>query len=178
MAVKRVRNNISYSPFGSPYAGYQQLPVISERNPSSSDIAELGTVWVNKTTGAAYILTFVAAGAATWTSIAATAGSFTTVTSAGTITATNGNLVLGTAGNKLSIATGANASLGTAVLVAGTVTVSTTAVTANSKIFLTCGVVGGTQGILSVGTIVAGTSFVINSSNAADTSSINWIIFN
>jgi hypothetical protein len=89
-----------------------------------------------------------------------------------------GNIALTTAGNKIKIATGTNASVGTSTLVAGTVTVSTTAVTASSKIFLTCGVVGGTQGILSVGTITGGTSFVINSSNAADTSQINWFIIN
>lgn len=92
----------------------------------------------------------------------------------------NGNLTLGTAGNKLNITTGTNASIGTATLVGGTVTVSTTAVTASSKIFLT----DATTGVLTnigtptVGTIVAGTSFVINSSNILDTSNINWFIIN
>lgn len=88
-----------------------------------------------------------------------------------------GSLTL-TTGNKLSIGTGTNASIGTAVLVAGTVTVSTTAVTANSIIMLTCQLVGGTVGVLSKGTVVAGTSFVINSSIATDTSTIGWIIIN
>lgn len=99
----------------------------------------------------------------------------------GNITATNGNLVLGTAGNKLSIATGANASIGTsAAMTAGTITIATTAVTANSIIFLTVNTPGGTQGTLSAPTasIVAGTSFVIDSSNAADTSTVNWLIIN
>lgn len=89
-----------------------------------------------------------------------------------------GNLALLVAGNKLKIATGSNASLGTATLVAGTVTVSTTAVTSSSKIFLTHGVAGGTVGVISVGTITNGTSFVINSSSASDTSDINWLIIN
>lgn len=65
---------------------------------------------------------------------------------------------------------------GRAVLVAGTVTISTAEVIASDNIQLTCVLVGGTQGILSVGTIVAGTSFVINSSNAADTSTVYWKI--
>lgn len=90
-----------------------------------------------------------------------------------------GNVALLTAGNKLKIATGSNASVGTsAAMTAGSITISTTAVTASSQIFLTHASVGGTQGILSVGAVTAGTSFVINSSNAADTGTVNWLIIN
>ncbi len=108
----------------------------------------------------------------------------------GAITATNGNLVLGTAGNKLSIATGANASVGTATLVGGTITVNTTAVTASSIIHLTRQSIGATGaaalGVLTVGTVVAGTSFVINAVQAADATAlqasdvsvIGWTIIN
>ena len=103
----------------------------------------------------------------------------TTITAGTNITATNGNLSLNTAGNKINIATGTNGSVGTSsAMTAGTITISTTAVTASSLIFLTHKTLGGTQGILSVGTIVAGTSFVINSSNAADTGTVNWWIVN
>lgn len=68
----------------------------------------------------------------------------------------------------------------TATLVGGTVTVSSTAVTASSKIFVTVNTPGGTQGFLSVPTasIVAGASFVINSSSASETSTVNWMIVN
>jgi hypothetical protein len=98
----------------------------------------------------------------------------------GAITATNGNLVLGTAGNKLSIATGANASVGTATLVAGTKTVSTTAVTASSKIFVTVGTLGTVAApqAMYVDAIVAGTSFDITSADGTDTSDVNWWIIN
>ena len=89
-----------------------------------------------------------------------------------------GNVQMTTAGNKLKIATGPNASMGTATLVGGTVTVSTTAVSSSSTIFLTCDTPGGTQGFLSRGTIVNATSFVINSSSGTDTSTVNWIIIN
>jgi len=94
----------------------------------------------------------------------------------GSITATACDLILETAGRGLKIKEGSNARMGQSTLVGGTVTVSNTSVTANSRIFLTCAVTGGTQGILSVGTITASTSFVINSSNGADTSTVNWII--
>lgn len=68
--------------------------------------------------------------------------------------------------------------IGTATLVAGTVTVATTAVAAASKIFVSCNTPGGVLGFLSapVASIVAATSFVINSSNPADTSTVNWVI--
>ena len=124
-----------------------------------------------------------------------TAGTTLTATS-GAITATNGNLVLGTAGNKIlstsvatTIAAGAN-SFGTVTLVGGSAIVSTTAVNAASIIILSRMTVGATGaaalGILSVGTIVAGTSFVINAwqvanataLQASDVSSIGWMIIN
>jgi len=89
-----------------------------------------------------------------------------------------GNISLTSAGNKIKIATGSNASLGTATLVAGTVTVNTTAVATGSTIMLTCNTPGGTQGFLSYGTIVNATSFVITSSSATDTSVVNWWVLN
>ncbi|MGN6530149.1 MAG: hypothetical protein ACTHK0_00165, partial [Ginsengibacter sp.] len=69
---------------------------------------------------------------------------------------------------------------GTATLSAGTVTVSSTAVTTSSKILVSVNTPGGTQGFLSVPTasIVAGSSFVINSSSATETSTVNWVIVN
>lgn len=93
-----------------------------------------------------------------------------------------GDIQVKTAGKGYKIAEGANATMGQATLVAGTVTVNTTAVTANSRIILTRAVGGGTRGYLEVGTITAATSFVINSTDGAgaavaDTSTINWIIF-
>ena len=67
-------------------------------------------------------------------------------------------------------------SFGRATLVAGTVTVNTTAVTANSNILLTSQVDGGTPGFLRVSARVANTSFTITSSDGADTSTIAWWI--
>jgi len=81
---------------------------------------------------------------------------------------------------KLSIATGSNKSMGVSgAMTAGSITISTTAVTASSKIFLThAGSNVTNAGVLYVGTITAGTSFVINSSNASDTDTVNWWIIN
>lgn len=70
--------------------------------------------------------------------------------------------------------------VGTATLVGGTVTVSTTVVAAGTRIFVSANTPGGVSGILSapIASIVAGTSFVINSSSAADTSTVNWSLSN
>lgn len=89
----------------------------------------------------------------------------------------SGNLNLATAGNKIKIATGTNASVGTATLASGTVTVSTTAVTASSIITLTL------QGCSNCGTPyisakTAGTSFVISSTNVLDGSIVAYQIIN
>lgn len=89
----------------------------------------------------------------------------------------NGNMALETAGNKVHIKEGTNAAMGTATLVGGTVTVSTTAVTANSRIFLT--VNGGT--LTNVGSVyisarIAATSFTITSTNILDTSDVAWLL--
>ena len=80
------------------------------------------------------------------------------------------------AGNGLKVAEGSNAKQGTAVLTAGQVVVSNTSVTANSRIFLTSQVDGGTPGFLRVSTRTAGTSFTIKSSSATDTSTVAYEI--
>ena len=91
----------------------------------------------------------------------------------------DGNVTLPTAGSKIIMATGVNAAIGqSAALAASTVNVPTTAVSAASLIQLTHGVAAGTLGQLSVGTITPGVGFDINTDNPADTSLVNWIIFN
>jgi predicted enzyme related to lactoylglutathione lyase len=87
-----------------------------------------------------------------------------------------GNVSLSTVGKGLYIKEGTNATMGSAVLVGGTVTVSTTKVTAGSRIFLSVDAIGGTLGIVAVSARSAGTSFTVTSSNALDTSTISWLI--
>lgn len=87
-----------------------------------------------------------------------------------------GNLIVNVAGKGLQIKEGSNAKMGTATLAAGAVTVSTTAVTASSRIFLTSQSDGGTVGFQRVSARTAGTSFTITSSSGTDTSTIAWFI--
>lgn len=88
----------------------------------------------------------------------------------------SGNLLVQRVGSGLRIKEGTNAKMGVATLVAGTVTVSNTSVTANSRIFLTTQSVGGTAGFLVVSARTAGTSFTILSSSNTDTSVVAWMI--
>lgn len=137
---------------------------------------------------------------ATAGNISTTAGSITSATTLtatlGNIQATNGNLVLNTEGNKIvstsvgtTTAAGAN-SFGSVTLAGGTATVATTSVTANSLIVIWRQSIGATGaaalGHLTVGTIVAATSFVINAVQAADATAlqasdvsvVGWMIIN
>lgn len=95
----------------------------------------------------------------------------------GNVSIATGNLSIGTVGKGLSIKGGSNARIGTgAVLVAGTVTVSTTAVATGDMIFYSCTATGGTQGTPRTSAISNGVSFTITSSNALDTSTYSWMI--
>ena len=88
-----------------------------------------------------------------------------------------GELFVEVAGKGLTVKGGANARIGTAILVGGTVTVANTNITAQSRILVTSQVDGGVVGFLRVNNIVAGVSFDIVSSNALDTSTVAyWIV--
>lgn len=79
------------------------------------------------------------------------------------------------AGVGLRIKEGSNARMGVATLVGGTVTVSNTSITANTRIIVARTTTGGTAGHLST-TKIASTSFTINSSSGTDTSSVAWLL--
>jgi hypothetical protein len=99
--------------------------------------------------------------------------------STGTFSVTAGSIDVSLAGQGLRVAEGANAKQGVATLVAGTVTVADTSVTASSRIFLTCQALGtvAVPSALCVSAVVAGTSFTILASQNTDTSVIAYEIF-
>lgn len=92
----------------------------------------------------------------------------------GNVTA-GGSLSAATAGFGLKVKEGSNAKQGIGTLVAGTCTVSTTAVLSASHIFLSHRTLGGTPGILTY-TIINATSFTVTSTNVADISTFDWLI--
>ncbi len=89
---------------------------------------------------------------------------------------TDGHVVIGRVGKGLKVKQGTNATFGRATLAGGTVTVSTTKATTTMEVFLERRTAGGTLGHLSIGTVTGGTSFIINSSSATDTSAVSWLI--
>jgi hypothetical protein len=82
-----------------------------------------------------------------------------------------------TAGRGLQVAEGSNAKQGTGTLAAGTATIANTSVTASSRIIVTGQPGGANRGGLNVTTITAATSFVVTSTNAADTGNFAYQIF-
>lgn len=87
-----------------------------------------------------------------------------------------GNLVINGLGGGLQVKEGANARSGVATLVAGTVTVSNTSISAATRIQLSAQETGVLAGILRVGARVNGTSFTITSSVVTDTASVAWFL--
>lgn len=97
----------------------------------------------------------------------------------GQILDVQGTVRMSKLGTTLSIASGSNGCQGQATLASGTVTVSTTCAPSSSQgIFLQDATTGSlvNVGTPTVGTVTGGTSFVINSSNALDSSNVNWWI--
>lgn len=76
----------------------------------------------------------------------------------------------------LYISEGPNSTIGHEVLVGGTVTVSNSHVTAESRIFLTIQQPGGTVGTPYISARTPGVSFTITSTSGADTSGVAWLI--
>jgi hypothetical protein len=91
---------------------------------------------------------------------------------------TEGDLVCDVAGGGVTVREGTNARSGVATLAAGTVTVATTRVTANSRIQLTAQALGTVTApqALAVTARTAGTSFTIASASNTDTSTVAWFI--
>lgn len=75
-----------------------------------------------------------------------------------------------------AVESGGNAVMGQANLVAGTVTVPNTRITATSRIFLTIQTPGGSPGAVYISARSAGVSFDITSTDAGDTSVVGWLI--
>lgn len=98
--------------------------------------------------------------------------------SAAAMLTTDSDLRVATIGKGLRLAEGTNAKAGVATLVTGTKVVTTTAVTATSRIQLTAQSLGTVTApsALCVSARTAGTSFTILASQATDTSVVYWEI--
>jgi hypothetical protein len=174
MAVDKSRLNEAYG-LTQALIDVIPVPIISARNPTTSDRAQYGQMWINKTTGICFVMTKITANSYTWAQAAQTAASYTaagavsagtTVTAGTTITAgtgltvTSGGAVI-TAGGLLVSANGANITGNSQI--AGTLTTGSVAVTGSLSTTTTC--IVGTS--MSAGTtVIAGTGLTVTLGNA------------
>jgi hypothetical protein len=86
------------------------------------------------------------------------------------------DLVVGLLGKGLRIKSGTNGRVQTATLVGGTVTIANTSITSTTCIIPFYRTPGGTHGALYVDAVTVGTSCVIKSTNASDTSTIGILL--
>jgi len=99
------------------------------------------------------------------------------ISASGNLTSSLGVLDLSSVGKGLQVAEGGNAKQGTFTLTGVTSqAVPNTSVTANSRIFLSEQLAGGTPGLIGVASRIAGTSFTV-SCVATDTSTYAYEIF-
>lgn len=144
-------------------------PIVSLRAPTTADKAQIGTVWVYKTTNTAYILTSIVNNSATWSSVSGGAGDFAS------LTVTPGPINL-TGTTVINIAGGASTTIGTggtgAVLIGNATgnTGITGSLLTSAGITATTGNITATAGALVAGTTVtAGTGLTVTAGNATIT---------
>lgn len=94
MSVSKQRRNLAYG-VSNPLQTLSPEPIVSSRAPKTTDKAEVGTIWVYKSTNQSYVLASIVANSATWTPLTVNAGA--TITT-GNLTVASGNIVV-TAGN-------------------------------------------------------------------------------
>lgn len=110
MAVRRFNPEMAYG-VGDSLIPLAPLPIVARRNPTASDLAQLGTTWVNESTGAVWILARILANASDWvtspviggagvfTSLQVTTGSLTVDAGAGGIDVGAGAFTVDNSGN-------------------------------------------------------------------------------
>lgn len=139
----------------------------------SAEVASDGSLTI---TGAAeksfYVLAAEVSGAWRYIHVYAEASGEVTVIA----TQASGDFAITTAGKGLKIKEGSNAKMGSATLVAGTVTVANTSVTSESRIFLQRKGAVTHAGALNVTAKTAATSFKVDSSNAEDAGELDYLI--
>ncbi len=150
--------------------GVFPAPVVAQRDPSTRDTAQIGTIWINNATNDFFILTSIASGLAQWSAPANGTGIFTSLEATtaditadqGNIVATLGNVTAGaamSAATTITAGTGITATTGNIAASAGAVSASTT-VTAGTGITATTGNITASTGNLvsTLGSVSAATT--------------------
>lgn len=152
--------------------GVVSAPVISRRNPTTRDRAQLGQMWVNRTTGTTYFLTNITANSYTWYAAASAAASYA---AAGTVTAGTGLIATAGTGTPSGaglhvVADGANIT-GGAVIATGNLSTTAGNITSGAAISATTAIQAGTSITAGVG-LVATTGGLTVAADGADISGV------
>lgn len=161
MAINRTTQGVAYGLSDALLEVFPQ-PIVSTRDPQAGDKAQLGTVWVNKSTNDFFVLTSVVANSATWSSPSNGSGIFSSLEATtgditadlGNIVATVGNVTAGgvmTAdGNITSNSGNIIAAAGEFNATAGGITVATDITTTTGNVVVTLGNIGVDAGNITV----------------------------
>lgn len=163
MAV-RIPQDTSYG-LSQAILGVTPSPIISTRNPVARDRAQLGQIWINRTTGGCFFLTNIAANAYTWY---AAASAVANLTSAGFVTATGGGGVglVATAGG-LTVNAGGAAITGLTAIT-GNETVSGSLIV-GTTITATAGAITSGGAVVAATTMTCGTGLTVTAGGATIT---------
>lgn len=85
MAIRRIKQNPAYG-LNNPLQSLAPQPIIAQRAPTTSDIAELGTIWIFKPSNQYYVLTSVVSNSASWESAGSANPSFSSLAVTGNAT--------------------------------------------------------------------------------------------
>lgn len=170
MGVNSTNNN-PFTAYGlnAPYFQSSPQPIIAQRAPTTSDFAQIGTIWVDKPNNDAYILTSVVSNTATWIGAGGGSGTFTSLTvTPGPISLTGATTINTSGAGTTTIGTG-----GTGVVAIGNATGNTSvtgSLTASTGLTATTGNIVATAGAVSAGTTVtAGTGITATTGNITAT---------
>lgn len=101
MAVRKITPDLAYG-IGDDLIPLAPLPIVALRNPGAADQAQLGTTWVNKSSGAVWILARIVANASDWVTspVIGGAGVFTS------LQVTTGGLVIDAGATGIDVGAG------------------------------------------------------------------------
>jgi len=177
-----LRINTAYG-LSQALLGVSRAPIVSRRNPTNRDKAEIGQVWVNRTTGITFFLSAIVANVYTWYAAAAAAAAYT---AAGLVTAGTGLVATTGAGTPSTrglhvAADGANitglVSITGATDITGAFGVTgvqthTGAVNVTGAIGATTTVTAGTNLIATAGSVAAATTITAGTNLVATAGSV------
>lgn len=176
--------NVAYS-LNQPLSTIFPLPIVSKRSPNMNDRAQIGQLWVNVLTNAAFVLTSITNANSIWSDVTGGSGSFTNLVVSGSatigttltvgtgITLTTGNITASSgnisASGSVTGGTGVTATTGNIVASSGNMSASGT-ITAGTGITSTTGNIVATAGAVNAGTtMTAGTGITATTGNIVAT---------